>query len=230
MAVAITVLTPLGERVGATLFAGDAYTIHTEVNFDTFEAPGFGTVGMYLFEVDDPTNISPPPNGTMVNPRLFQWSRDNGGTDFGQSYFRFTVSARTAPVQIVGAYVDYVREEPKRTGIVAYCKCGGPLAHRHIRIDLDEKSVLYYPQERGALDSPPEPFSFTLAPGETESFLVKATSEFCNCEWQLKLDMLVDGTPEQATINSAGAPFLTLGKGSNNAEKYFYFHEGRWSE
>ncbi|MFJ9371108.1 hypothetical protein ACIRRA_42810 [Nocardia sp. NPDC101769] len=231
-ALVIAYFTPLAEKFGKHAAEPDYYRLNVEPNTDNFTmtvAEPDGTrlalpVGSAKFF--QALSLPPPDRPPTTT---YKWAHENGGVDIGFTYFQFTVTAVTAHVQIVGASVGVVRVLPETDGSCIGCVGIGAVSPtRLVIVSLDQRTVNFIPE--GQPPTALAPFSFSLDPGQTETFQVEASSATCNCAWDLTLHILVDGKAKDVTVDSGNGPFITLARQRNTPLHNLYWNEtaGHW--
>jgi hypothetical protein len=145
-----------------------------------------------------------------------------GAADAGTTRVQVVTQGSTSEAVLISSMRAVVtkREEPL-TGPLAVCPSAGAAQIRPVSIDLDSQSPVAEPQS-GAAE-----FGFTVAQGETETFLVSATTEECFCEWHLEVALVVAGERQIQTIFNAGRPFRTTAS-SALTPRLEWDYEGIW--
>jgi hypothetical protein len=124
-----------------------------------------------------------------------QWGVDNGGFDGGQSTIQIVAQGRSDQAVLITTMnvLILLKTDPVQ-GIPVRCPSAGEAQVRAITVDLDAAPPkVSYESNSGA------PFGFTLAKGETETFVVTASTARSTYRWRLQLGVVVDG--KRKTIN-----------------------------
>ena len=120
------------------------------------------------------------------------WVADNHGVDRQRTVLQIVAQGTTdTPVLIQNMRVNIIDTSPAVTGIAVSCTDPRPDdAELHqIAVDLDDTppTVDYIPGASKA------PFGFTLAKGQTESFIVSAFGTNATYRWKIDFDVVVNG-------------------------------------
>jgi hypothetical protein len=117
------------------------------------------------------------------------WVTENHGVYAGQSYLQIAAQGITdKPVLIQKMRVRIIASSAPLTGIAVQCHGQGRAELREIAINLDATPpTVDYKSDSNA------PFGFTLAKGETESFIVTATAAKATYRWKILFDVVVNG-------------------------------------
>jgi len=139
------------------------------------------------------------------------WAIGLGGIDAGQTRFRLIVQGDSdLPVVLNGMSARIIRRISTRAASVPVeCGTAGEVTVRSIQINLDASPPLA--DYRSAYGT--KPFAFTLNKGETEIFDITAQSSLPNVvtEWDLVLNVTIDGNRQTYVIEDRGKPFETAG-------------------
>ena len=178
----------------------------------------------------------PPPPGSGGVSGGEEWSRwaesvrgvpadAAKGTTGG--YLVLIVQGRTdAQVTITNIKFKAVKRDPAFSGTFAYTNCGaGPGEIRWLDVDLDMEPpqvsadfAEWHPElrpgastETSASERRPISFPYNLmvSKSETETFLISAHTEDCDCTWIGQLDWASQGRTGSLPIDNNGAPFRT---------------------
>jgi hypothetical protein len=117
------------------------------------------------------------------------WVADNHGVDAGETILQINGQGTTdKAVLIQNMRVSIIETAPPLTGIAVRCPAAGNAQLRAIAVNLDATPpTVDYTSDSNA------PFGFTLAKGETESFVVSATAAKATYRWGIEFDVVVDG-------------------------------------
>ena len=145
-----------------------------------------------------------------------------GAADAGVTRLQVVVQGSTSEAVLISNMRAVVtkREKPW-TGPLAVCPSAGAAQIRPVSIDLDSQSPAAKPQS-GDFE-----FGFTVAQGETETFLVSATTEKCFCEWHLEVELVVAGERRVQAIFNSGRPFRTTAA-SDLTPRLEWNYDGVW--
>lgn len=173
-----------------------------------------------------PTDLGPPPSAACREWR--QWAVRRGGVDADETHvYAYLQGTPGTAVVIDEIEIDIVRRRVPSHGTSAHCSAGGAVGNpRLIDINLDttRPEVLYaeagddYPARRR--------LNFTLADSESETFRLRAHTTRCDCDWRARVQMVVNGTRMELTLDDAGKPFRT--SASRNT-KHLAWDGRRWT-
>jgi hypothetical protein len=217
--IATTVLTAL---VGA----GVTWTVNyvREANFHPSDAVKLSVesdpdkIGMYMSSraAMIPSNVRTHGSPGQGCKGFHSWFVDNQGVDANETVVQITAQGTTdKPVFIRNIHVDIIDRSPPLTGIEVSCPVGGLGEARPVVVNLDTTppAVDYKPDCQRVQGCEPEtstrvksPVGFSLAKGETESFIVSATAAKATYRWKLYFDVVVNG--EEAPL-AVGSGFST---------------------
>lgn len=126
------------------------------------------------------------------------WLIKNHGIDAGRTSLQLVLQGRSdSAVLISSMRVRILSKLPLKEGIPVACPTAGEAQIRSISVNLDSTPpAVDYRSNSGA------PFGFTLAKGETETFLVTAHAARATYRWAIDLDVVVDGV--RKTLNVKG--------------------------
>jgi hypothetical protein len=164
--------------------------------------------------------VAPDPGAGCedFHPTLFK----EGGADAGVTRLQVVVQGSTTSAVLVSSMRAVVtrRVEPWES-TVAICPSAGGAQIRPVRINLDRQSPV------AELESSNTDFGFTVAQGETETFLVSATTEECFCEWHLEIELVVAGERHYREIRNGSQQFRTTAY-SDSGPSILWDYEGSW--
>jgi hypothetical protein len=118
------------------------------------------------------------------------WVAQNSGIDANHTTIQITAQGkRDSAVLLSGMRVQVLTKETPQSGIIVRCPTAGTAQIRGIAVNLDASppSVTY--KANGVIS----PFGFTLAKGETETFVIDAVAGQSQYAWRLVIDLVVDG-------------------------------------
>jgi hypothetical protein len=208
----------------ASVTAGVTWAVNhlEQVNFDPSDA-------VMLSVESDPAKISgvstplrpliiPPNVQTHGKPGrgcddFHEWATDNQGVDAGETVVQIVAQGTTdKAVLLKNMRVTVIDTSPPMTGIGVVCMSQGVAQRRGIAVDLDAKPpAVDYKSDSNA------PFGFTLAKGETETFLVSAKAANATHRWKIFIDIVVNGATKSLEIGGKDG-FLTTAPPSREAE------------
>ncbi|MEV6341351.1 hypothetical protein AB0M12_42355 [Nocardia vinacea] len=182
---------------------------------------------MPLTDMGDRTRYSKP----------YKWVEAQGGADIAMTSFQFTVHAKGATVDIIGAS-PLVEEIAAAPGIALVPPpSGGPLHLRHVSVNLDAETVDHRDLGDSAvvirdLDNPDalvSPFAASLQPGESELFHVEAFTGRRSVQWGLLLKIRVDGKAKDEFVTRPNEQmFVTLERNDPAITARYEFNRGQW--
>ncbi|MEE6259290.1 hypothetical protein [Plantactinospora sonchi] len=151
------------------------------------------------------------------------WALTNGSYDAGESKLQVVVQGNARyDVYLANLRAVVVGKAAPMSGIQAQCPYGSPVSPRRLAIDLDRPNpVAEYQSEEGG------PFAFSIKQGETETFLVRASTETASYEWVMDLDVVVNGESTTVRIDDQGKPFRTSVV-EEVSEKWLWDWESEW--
>lgn len=145
-----------------------------------------------------------PATGPGAGCKTFRpWALANGAVDAGATYLQVVLQGRS-PGQLLisdARAVVVTREAPAR-GIGISCPSAGVAEFRPLTINLDT------PDRRAHYQST-RPFGFTLAQGETETFLIRATASAGIYRWHLEISVISGQVSRTIRIDDHGRDFRT---------------------
>ncbi|MFI6998347.1 hypothetical protein [Nocardia sp. NPDC050175] len=182
---------------------------------------------MSLTDMGDRTRYSKP----------YQWVEAQDGADIATTYFQFTLHAKDATVDVIGAK-PIVQEIEARPGIALVPPpSGGPLHLRHLSVNLDVETLDHRdlgnaPVVIRDLDNPAAPislFAVSLKPGESELFHVAAFTGQRSVQWGLLLKMRINGKAKDELVTRPHKrPFVTLKRNDPAITARYEFDRGHW--
>ena len=123
---------------------------------------------------------------------FYEWSVTNGGIDANISTVQVVVQGKVDGAVLLNAMrVKVIAKNPPVRGIIATCPTAGNAQRRSIEVNLDSSNQNVVYKSSGVAS----PFGFTLAKGETEAFIVTASTTRAAYSWLIELDLVVDGKP-----------------------------------
>ena len=140
------------------------------------------------------THGSPFKDGGCMG--FHSWVADNHGTDAGTTVLQISAQGATDKAVLVqNMRVDIIETSPPLTGIGVECPTAGNAQLREIAVNLDATPpTVDYTSDSNA------PFGFTLAKGETESFVVSATAAKATYRWRIEFDVVVNGIADTLEV------------------------------
>ncbi|WP_030169113.1 hypothetical protein [Spirillospora albida] len=188
---------------------------------------------------------APKVNGERLSDGLYRFVKERGGVAVNRLFFSVTVQNLTGGAAALRSMrVTDLACGPPLKGTRLWSGGGAdPLTPRVILLDLDSaepKPLLFprLPEDRsgddGASKIDPraaQPFGFTLAEGETESFDVMTLSfKHRSCRFRLAITATLNGRNEQIVVDDGGAPFAVAGNPALDYWTYFPREpwESRW--
>jgi hypothetical protein len=173
-------------------------------------------------EVALPASVQTAPDPGSGCGRFHPKLLGMGAADAGATHLQVVVQGSTSEAVLVSNMRAVVTErERPSTGPLAVCPSAGAAQIRPVSIDLDDQSPA------AELQSGDAEFGFTVAQGETETFLVSATTEECFCEWHLEVELVVAGERRVEEISDRGQPFSTTAS-SALTPRLEWDYEGIW--
>jgi hypothetical protein len=159
------------------------------------------------------TPTTPNPPGRWCNG-FHDWGRRLGGADVDATKLRLIVQGTTDKAVVITGLGAHILNRKLVTGLNVGCPSAGQAQIRVLALDLDSPN----PSATHLIRGKRSPFGFTLRKGETEIFDITATTVKPEMvEWNLRLDLTVDGRPQSIEVQDRGAPFRTVAapKGSS---------------
>ncbi|MFE9749956.1 hypothetical protein ACFYOT_34025 [Saccharothrix saharensis] len=160
----------------------------------------------------------PVPDEITTSGGWSEWDEVNeGGAAASPGQVVITVQGRTdAEVVLLNLEVRVVaRREPIR-GTALSRQCGDPGAVRWLSVDLDRDPVV---PTADRFDEPypftpdwerkPIKFPYTVSLADAETFVIKASTEGCDCDWVVGLHWASQGQTGVLPITDNGRPFRT---------------------
>jgi hypothetical protein len=172
-----------------------------------------------------PAQLGRPPSELCREWRA--WALDNGGVDADQTrLYAFLQGKATTAVAITGLDVEFARRGPAVKGTHAWCPTGGAVGSpRLVDIDLDAKPPAVRYAETGDDYPSRDRLLLTLNGTETETLEVTAHTRSCDCEWRIRLRMVINGKSHDALIDDDGKPFRTS---ASAASSHVTWNGRRW--
>jgi hypothetical protein len=124
------------------------------------------------------------------------WVADNHGVDAGKTALQIAAQGTTdKPVLIQNMRVSIIDSSPPLTGIAVGCPTAGGAQFQSIAVNLDATPpAIDYSSAANAR------FGFTLAKGETESFVVSAFAAKATYRWKIEFDVVVNGVADTLQV------------------------------
>jgi len=131
------------------------------------------------------------------------WVADNHGVDAGKTVLQIAAQGTTdKPVLLQNLRIKIIDTVPAMSGIAVTCPTAGNAKLHSIAVNLDATPpTVDYKTDSNT------PFGFTLAKGETESFIVTATATKATYRWTIELDAVINGA--QKTLQVGGQDGFT---------------------
>lgn len=185
--------------------------------------PGWETYGFVSSSA--PAQLGRPPSDLCREWR--EWALGNGGVDADQTrLYAFLQGKTTTAVAITGLDVEFVRRGPAVKGTHAWCPTGGAVGSpRLVDIDLDAKPPAVRYAEAGDDYPARDRLLLTLNETETETLEITAHTRRCDCQWRVRLHMVVNGKSHEAVIDDQGKPFRTS---ASSASKHVMWDGKGW--
>lgn len=164
---------------------------------------GFSDADILMF-LPEASTVSGSPGRACGD--FHPWGRENGAVDLGNTYLEITVQGvDSAEVNLRGLVAIASAEEEPVNGFGIVCPSAGEAELRSVDIQLDS------PDRRGEYitNEGVRPFAFTVGEGETETFLVTASTVSKTYRWHLELSVIAAGTTQTIKIDDNGQDFVT---------------------
>lgn len=164
---------------------------------------------------------------------LYQSAKEAGAVDVGRLVSNVMLEGTThRGVAIVDIRAEIVDRGPLLAGAMVHCQPAGSVGSIGLSLDFDEANPLARRVSEGEDDGDPyfeRGDTITLEKGEMEPLQVTATISQGYVEWNLAIDVLVDGAEETIVIDDEdGRPFqLTAGP---EGLAYDYYYDLLWGE
>ncbi|MFI9007596.1 hypothetical protein ACIGNX_10250 [Actinosynnema sp. NPDC053489] len=161
----------------------------------------------------------PVPQEVTSHGGWSEWDQVNeGGAAASPGQVMITVQGRSdAQVVLTDLRVRVVaRREPLR-GTAVVRQCGGPGVVRRLSVDLDRDPVAPTAEDQFGATDPDTPqwerkpikFPYTVSLTDTETFVVEAKTDGCDCDWVIDLHWASQGQVGVLPITDDGHPFRT---------------------
>lgn len=167
-----------------------------------------------------PNQTPPPPSLDNISGTRDDWARRLGGADGGFTQVEVTVTGSSdRAVVLQGLQVEIIDRARPIQGFEAHAVCGDLVALRYITVDLDmEPPVITEAgdnrSEHPDMEGVPEDivtFPYKVSESEPEVFSIFASTERCNCKWQMRLRWVSGNDSGEYIIDDEGKPFHTHG-------------------
>jgi hypothetical protein len=138
-----------------------------------------------------------------------------GAADVGATPVQLVLQGkRSQRVTITDIHALILKRAAPLTGTLLHCPSAGEGAQIPIGLNLDElDSVARFTNADGSLGNPYFAKNYvTLEKNEVITFEIAAETTSSYCEWNLRLDLLVDGQRQTMTIRAGDQPFRTTVK------------------
>ncbi|MBO3752153.1 hypothetical protein J5X84_39345 [Streptosporangiaceae bacterium NEAU-GS5] len=131
------------------------------------------------------------------------WARAKHGVDADATRMQITVQGRAAGETLISKMrVIIVQRLAPIKGLTVECPSAGSVSLRLLAVDLDQRNPqLEYAGKR--------PFGFTIAAGETETFIVTALASKAHYLWRIEMDVVAGETKSVIQVDDNGKPFET---------------------
>ena len=151
------------------------------------------------------------------------WATDNQGVDAGETVVQIVAQGTTdKAVLLQNMRISVIDTSPPLTGIGVLCMPQGVVQQRGIAVDLDAKPpAVHYQSDSNA------PFGFTLAKGETESFLVSAKAAKATYRWKILIDVVVNGATKSLEVGGKDG-FITTAPPAPDAQWMWDYVDSYW--
>lgn len=176
---------------------------------DTFYSEGFTLVLPASREVD--TNTFDGVDGCTS---LREAGRQAGAADYFGTFLQLIAEGRTLKdVAIVGIQARIVRRDKRANGALISCESAGAVDVIALGLNLDEPEPVARTinEESGKFEEPwfSQDSAVTLTKGELLPFRITATTKKSYVEWELEIQMIIDGEREEMVLDNEGEPFRT---------------------
>lgn len=160
----------------------------------------------------------PVPHEIASHGGWSEWDEvDEGGAAAGPGQVMITVQGRTdAEVVLTDLEVRVVARREPIHGTAVQRQCGDPGVVRWLAVDLDRDPVVPTADQ---FDEPypftpqwerrPIRFPYTVSLAAAETFVIKASTEGCDCDWVIDLYWASQGQSGTLPITDNGRPFKT---------------------
>jgi len=179
-------------------------------------------------DADRPVVI-PASTRTTGNPGsgcegFYAWATRNGGVDGGETIVQIIAQGKhDSAVLLNEMRIRVLNKTPPMRGIPATCPAAGSAQRRAISVDLDKVP----PTVSYETNDDVSPFGFTLAKGETETFIVAASATQATYRWLIELDLFVDGVRKTVVIGPQGGFATTVWQASG--EYWVWNFQDAWT-
>jgi hypothetical protein len=164
---------------------------------------------------------------------LREVGRQAGAADYSTTYLELIAEGRTLKdVVIVGIQGKIVSREPRANGALISCESAGATDVIAFGLNLDEpEPVARFIEESGEFSEPRfgEDSAVTLTKGELIPFHVTARTMKSYVEWELEIEIIVDGKREEMVLDNDGEPFRTTAP-LKRSSQYERRYEWAWYE
>ncbi|HEU5161469.1 MAG TPA: hypothetical protein VFU43_31045 [Streptosporangiaceae bacterium] len=188
--------------------------------------------GMTFMFPQPPARLRParPPLDPNSDPAaVYSWAKANGGVDVEDTVLYLIVTGRSRDAVVLTDFrVNVIdRKPPMKGSLVGVVTGGGPIATRHIEVNLDG------PVPRIRLGDARESagrgrtwsFPLRVSSSDPEVFIIWVRAASCDCRWTAELRYVVHEQQRVHRINDSGKPFRTTGV--ENATGKFQTTDGR---
>ncbi|OXM54947.1 hypothetical protein CFP75_02065 [Amycolatopsis alba DSM 44262] len=175
------------------------------------------------------TQVGAPPQRGDMNADYAAWAQDNDVAEIGWSKVLVTVkSTSEKPVSITG--IDFLVSERKPVikGATLGGGCGSETTARFAVVDLDQNPPRITESTSKELTwgdenwrTSPLRFPYTVSDKETESLLLIAKTDACECRWKARLRWSNGETTGSSVLDYKGKPFHTSGS-AGLRDSYIY--------
>lgn len=173
-----------------------------------------------------PQGLPPPPRSTDASTVREDWSRwaeQVKGVPVGTQVLLRVQGRTDTQVTITGIEFNVLKRAPAFAGTNAYANCGagpGPIRWLYVNLDKEPPQVSAKFDERNpelivgnapAWERKPIrfPYNLQVSKSETETFLISAGTDDCDCTWTGQLDWVSLDRKGSLPIDNNGAPFRT---------------------
>jgi len=164
---------------------------------------------------------------------LREAGRQAGAADYSTTYLELIGEGRTLKdVVIVGIQGKILSREPRASGPLISCESAGATDVIALGLNLDEpEPVARFIEDNGEFGEPwfGEDSAVTLTKGELIPFHVTARTMKSYVEWELEIEMIIDGKREEIVLDNEGEPFRTTAP-LQRTSQYPRMYEWAWYE
>jgi hypothetical protein len=151
------------------------------------------------------------------------WVADNQGVDAGKTVVQIDAQGVTdKSAAINNMRVSIIDTSPSLTGIAVTCPSAGNLRVHAAAINLDAT-----PPTVDYTSDPDASQGYTLAKGETESFIVSATAAKATYRWKIEFDVVVNGVAD--TLEVGGKDGFTTTAAPVTGSAWEWNYQDGWS-